>query len=473
MCVCGQSGPLRSLCLERAQRAGGYESGLMLKQLFLYPVLSFVLILLPLRHALSAVYEVGPGKKFEQISQVPLDALEPNDIVKIHYREEPYHEKFILRRSGTKERPIVITGIPHKGKLPVIDGSLAIQFQDEEWPQSGRWLIKLGDGAAADYVHIKNLHLRNANNSEVFRKSRQARSYEDNAAGVFVRLGTHVVISKCVIHSCGNGAQTSYGPDVSHVTLTGCWVYDNGNHRNPASSWEHNVYLCGTNTTVQFCRFGETRSDGNNIKDRGLDTVIRYNWIKGSRNRQLDLVDHKGYGRADAYVYGNVIEQGHIVNNNNMIHWGGDQGHSRSGTLYLFNNTVIGKAKKTRFVVVRYPDCTVEMKNNVFVGSGTLCNKRGTVQGSNNWFSAQINIPSLMLGFKGQRPGFVLTYGIPYLPGPGSMLINTGTNNVPRPVKYMPKPNTGGFRRLQNKLMDIGAYESAIWHLKGSRRRKQ
>ena len=252
-------------------------------------------------------------------------------------------------------------------------------------------MIKVGDGAAADYVHIKKLHLRNANNCQVFRESGQARSYEDNATGVFVRLGRHVVISGCVIHSCGNGVQTSYGPDVSHVTLTGCWVYDNGNHRNPASSQEHNVYLCGTHTKVQFCRFGETHSNGHNIKDRGVDTVIRYNWIEGSKNRQIDLVDHKGYGKADAYVYGNVIIQGQEVNNN-MIHFGGER-HSRSGTLYFFNNTVVGRAKNTRFFVVRYPDCDVEIKNNVFMGSGKLWNGKGALKGSKNWFSSQINTP--------------------------------------------------------------------------------
>ena len=92
----------------------------MLKQLILYLPFPLVLIFFPLGHALSAVYEVGPGKKFEQIAQVPLDDLEPGDIVKIHYREEPYHEKFILRRSGIKEHPIVITGVAHKGKIPVI-----------------------------------------------------------------------------------------------------------------------------------------------------------------------------------------------------------------------------------------------------------------------------------------------------------------------------------------------------------------
>jgi hypothetical protein len=423
----------------------------------IFTILAFFFIPFSLH---AQIYEVGPGKKFEKIADVPLDSLEPGDVVKIHYRKEPYHEKFILRRSGTKKRPIVITGVPKDGKLPIIDGSQAYQRQKDSLDQSGRWLIKVGDDEAGNYVHVKKLHLRNANNSKVFYELEERREYKNNAAGIFVRKGKHVLISGCIIHSCGNGVQTSSAPDVSHVTLSGSYIYDNGNHRDQTSYLQHNVYMCGTNTTIQFSRFGETHSDGHNIKDRGRETVIRYNWIQGSKNRQLDLVDHKAYGRSDAYVYGNVIVQGRAIHNNNMIYWGGDSGRSRSGTLYFFSNTVIGKAKKTRFVVVRFPDCSVEMKNNVFVGVGTLWNDQGVLKGSNNWFSMQIKIPIYFnLGFKGQRPGFYSTTGIPYFPRAGSTLINLGTNAVPQKVSYMPKPYTGGLLRPSDGHMDIGAYE--------------
>ena len=410
--------------------------------------------------AFPSVYEVGPGKEFEGIGRVPLDTLEPGDIVRIFYRREPYREKFILRRSGTRENPIVIIGIPEGDKLPIIDGSLSNQFQEEQLFEPGRWLIKVGDGTSGDNIQIKNLGLRNANNSQTFVKASHAQGFDDNAAGVFVRFGRQVLISGCVIHSCGNGIQTSSAPKVSHVTLNGCRIYDNGNHLNLKSDQEHNVYLCGTNTIIQGCRFGDTHSDGNNIKDRGLNTIIRYNWVEGGKNRQLDLVDNKGYGGADAYVYGNVIMQGRDLSNNNMIHWGGDSGHSRSGTLYLFNNTILAKAEGTRFIVVRYPDCSVGMKNNVFMGSGTLWNGTGVVYGSNNWFSSGINIPShLFLGIQGQNPGFSIKATVPYMPQPGSKLINNGTNQVPMKVEYMPTPYTGWFRRPNDGRMDIGAFE--------------
>ena len=446
----------------------------MLRQYFIKLIFPLIVlystILFPLQHACCAVYKVGPGEKYERIAHVPLDTLEPGDVVRIHYRKEPYRQKFVLRRSGTKEQPIVIMGIPHKGRLPVIDGSLALQFQEERWPQSSRWLIKVGDADAADYIHIENLHLCNANSSQKFIRAEHVLEYRDNAAGVFVWRGRHIVISGCRIHACGHGVQTNYGPDVSHVTLTGCIIYDNGNFRNPESGQEHNVYLCGTRTTLQFCRFGASHS-GHNIKERGVNTIIRYNWIEGNKNRQLDLVDYKGYGRANAYVYGNVIVQGKTVDNHNMIYWGGDTGHSRSGTLFLFNNTIIGRSGRTRFVDVSYSDCNVQIKNNVFDGSGRLWNNRGSLRGSNNWFSSRIDIPShLHLGLKGERGGFYGNLMMPYIPEPGSFLIDNGTNEVPKPVRYEPKRYGGGLPRPCDGHMDIGAFEFTKPRVRGSTR---
>lgn len=411
--------------------------------------------------AVATVFEVGDKKQYERLSQVPFDTLTPGDEVRIFYRESPYREKLIIRRSGTKAAPIVITGVPSNGRLPVIDGAGAVQFQKDLSDQSGRWLVKVGDNAPADYVVIRNLSLKNANNSQRYFLSGSAAIYADNAAGVFVKWGRHVTISNCEIQSCGNGVQTSYGPNVSHVCLTRCRIYNNGNFNNLASSQEHNIYLCGTDTAVQFCRFGAPHSDGNNIKDRGLNTLIRYNWIEGGKNRQLDLVDHKGYAKADAYVYGNVIIQGLRTNNPNMIHWGGDSGHSRSGTLHFFNNTMLARSRKTRFFVTRYSDCSLSLINNVFVGDGTLWNGTGSLKGISNWLSSDIVVPyGRSVGLKGLSPGFMSKYGIPYLPQAFSVLVNQGVNRVPLSVEYMPTPNGGGIRRPKIGAIDIGAYEA-------------
>ncbi len=89
-------------------------------------------------------------------------------------------------------------------------------------------------------------------------------------------------------------------------------------------------------------------------------------------------------------------------------------------------------------------------------------------------YSFMINIPPyLLLSFKGQEPGFNLNAGIPYIPYPGSFLINNGTNNVPKPVRYVPKPYGGGLRRPRDNHMDIGAFEFGMSYKRGSTKKKR
>ena len=412
------------------------------------------------RDACALIYEVGPGKALKRIGSVPFDRLEPGDLVKIHYRKEPYQERIILRRSGTEQRPIRIKGIPYKGRLPIIDGKFAGAVQRENLNHRGRWLIKIGDDVPGDYVRIENLVLRNANNGNITVDSKGKHPYTANAGGVFLTKGKHVVISNCRIYACGNGIISAYAPDVTHLTVRKCLIYGNGDFQNKKSDQDHNVYLQGTHTIVEFCRFGPPGACGQTLKDRGLNTIIRYNWIEGGFNRQLDLVDHEKYKQAHAFVYGNVLVQGRTSHNYNMIHWGGDRGHSRSGTLYFFNNTVVGKHPVTRYIDVQYSDCKVDLRNNAFIGQGKLWNYRGILKGRHNWFSKEIQCPQeKYLGIRGDNPGFMTRVKIPYFPYLGSTLINNGISQLPLPVEYMPLPRGGGWKRSVAQAMDIGAYE--------------
>ena len=410
---------------------------------------------------LGRVYELGPGKAFSELSDVPFDNLKPGDQVRIFFRALPYRGIFILRRSGTKNRPIIISGVPGSdGKLPVIDGEDAVQSQKDLSNQDGRWLIRIGDKTPGDFVVIKKLHLRNANNAKKYFERNKSYPFKDNAGGVFVKLGRHVTISECEIHACGNGVITGYWPDVGFLTIEKSYIHRNGNFKNPLSSQEHNLYLGGAKSVVQFNRLSSPRS-GHTLKERGKDTVIRYNWIDHGNNRQLDLVDYSLYRNANAYVYGNVIIQGKNPRNRNMIHWGGDSKvGSRAGTLFFVNNTVIGQSGRTYYLVTRKRDCSIVLKNNVFTGSGILWNYLGRLNGSYNWFSDTIETPPRkFLGKKGRLPGFLYFQNIPYFPLPGGGLQNRGTNFVPFKVNFMPNPRALIVKRPVDGLIDIGAFE--------------
>src|SRR5205085_11016799 len=56
--------------------------------------------------ALAATYEVGPGKAYVNIGDVPWESLQPSDTVLIYWRSTPYKEKWVICRQGTASAPI-------------------------------------------------------------------------------------------------------------------------------------------------------------------------------------------------------------------------------------------------------------------------------------------------------------------------------------------------------------------------------
>ena len=83
-----------------------------------FPIIGFTL-----NDGYTEVYPVGPGQTYENIGDVPWESIVAGDSVLIHFRESPYHEKWVICRAGTENAPIVVKGIPNgQGELPVIDG---------------------------------------------------------------------------------------------------------------------------------------------------------------------------------------------------------------------------------------------------------------------------------------------------------------------------------------------------------------
>src|SRR5262245_53590763 len=49
----------------------------------------------------AATYNVGPGQTYASIGAVPLATLMPGDVVRIHYRAQPYREKWLIYTAAT------------------------------------------------------------------------------------------------------------------------------------------------------------------------------------------------------------------------------------------------------------------------------------------------------------------------------------------------------------------------------------
>ena len=74
----------------------------------------------------AADFNVGPGQSYPAIGDVPWESLGPGDSVYIHWRSEPYREKWVIGRSGSETAPLVISGVKGpNGELPIISGENA------------------------------------------------------------------------------------------------------------------------------------------------------------------------------------------------------------------------------------------------------------------------------------------------------------------------------------------------------------
>ena len=348
-------------------------------------------------------FDVGPGKKLAALAEVPWEKLAPGDVVAIHWRPEPYREKFVLCVRGTAGQPITVRGVAGpEGARPVIDGSDAVTPKALDYWGGERSVIKIGGAAKpADtmpaHLVVENLDVRSARPPFAFTGRKGVQKYALNAASIFIEKGEHIVIRNCALHDSGNGLFASKAS--RDLLIDGCHIFDNGNVKD---IYTHNSYTEALGIVFQNNRFGPLRAGcpGNNLKDRSAGLVVRDNWIEGG-NRALDLVDADGSPElrdAPAYratwVYGNVLIKLDDAPNNQVVHYGGDSGKPewyRKGTLHFFHNTVVSRrTSRTTLFGLSTDDERVEARNNIVwnrAGGAKLaiCDGPGRIEWQRNW----------------------------------------------------------------------------------------
>ncbi len=311
-------------------------------------------------------YQVGPGKKYATLGDVPFEKLRAGDTVRVFWRAEPYRDKLMIGGVGTAAQPIRVCGVPGPaGELPIVDGENATTRRQLDFPYDGhqpRGLIIIGHPhdqpyeRTPEHIVLEGLEVRNGSVPFTFTDKRGVVTpYAQNVAGIFIQRGDHITIRGCTITRNGNGIFGGTGGGVeltSNVLIEGNHIHLNGN----TDGWsEHNVYIESSNILYQYNRFGPTRAApggsqmGANIKERSAGVVIRYNWIEDG-SHMIDLVDAQEAKATtvplpsfhETWIYGNVLVRHGAAGS--MVHYGGDSGmyaDYRKGTLRFHHNTVI------------------------------------------------------------------------------------------------------------------------------------
>jgi hypothetical protein len=335
-------------------------------------------------------YAVGPGQTYARLGDVPWEALDPGDTVRIFWRPTPYNEKFVINRPGTAAKPIRIVGMPGPaGQRPTIDGKNATTRGKQTFRSTGQGpkvdmqnlALILLDGIdysapAPEYIVIEGLDLRGASSPNGFTGTAgDARTYSEGVACIRVQKGAHITIRNNEISDCDNGLFTQSQEDAltRDILVDGNYLHDCGI---VSKDGEHDSYVQSVGAVYQYNHYGRQRpgAKGSALKDRSIGTVVRFNRFEGCA-RTLDLVEAENTPRTalkdpayrETFVYGNIIE--HDNNVGVAIHYGGDhyggdypieglsppwtvdmprwppsaygESYFRQGTLYFYSNTVI------------------------------------------------------------------------------------------------------------------------------------
>ncbi|MCX7098438.1 MAG: hypothetical protein NTV43_11115 [Methylococcales bacterium] len=290
--------------------------------------------------ATAATLEVGTGLPYPTLSDVDWNNLQPGDVVRVHWRAEPYADKILLSASGTVAEPIKLCGVPGGPNvgdklLPTITGENAstrpdLAFQNDN-PRSynaegvfvleplGLITIQHKDwGVKPSNIIIEGLHLTGTNQFTTFTGANGNTAHHDGfAACIRLQKGDNITIRGNEIENCGHAVfanSRDYESQTSrNLLIESNYVHGNGAVDVPGAATHsesvHAMYIQTIGMTAQFNYFGPNRdgSIGGMFKDRSVGSVVRYNWFSQGA-RILDFVEPQSYDTSfmpaawDAYV---------------------------------------------------------------------------------------------------------------------------------------------------------------------------
>jgi hypothetical protein len=368
-------------------------------------------------------FDVGDDKEYKTLAAVPWSRMGWGDAVRIFWRPAPYKEKISITGSGNAKSPLRICGIAGpKGERPIIDGDGATTGKTAQFyhpVHERRGIVTVTTPRTEErekkphHVIIEGLEIRNAGQPFNFTDSKGApQEYFDNGACLYIERGEDITLRNNEVHHCANGVfvQSGGGEDVvsRRILVEANYLHDNGS-TGSRKDRHHNAYTEALGIVYQFNRFGPIRegSEGIQLKDRSTGSIVRYNWFEGGK-RVLDLVEpeeSEPLAKKEAafnrtYVYGNVIVLGKDAASR-VVHYGGDNGDTRKGTLYFYDNTVaISTSSKQQWNIslinLETAAETADVRNNIIYSSNDAnvfwLFEEGTLKLGTNWATHTIRL---------------------------------------------------------------------------------
>lgn len=321
-------------------------------------------------------FEVGVGKPYTELDQIPWEYLLPGDRVFVYHRATPYKNAVVITSSGAEDAWIEIIGVrdPATGAMPILDGDEAVCVAGRHYPiLDGDAMITVGpftsgvDGTAygtkTRFIHITGFEMRNAHPTKKRKVggSTVSSNWGEFAQGVYVLGGHNICIQGNKIHNCGQGIfvnSTNHDRFQSHrIHICNNWIYDCSS---VGSFSTHCMYIEAIGTIVEYNWLGTVidGSYGDTVKERSCGVVYRYNYIDTSadgiafrdpsnedsaQNGLLEITATDSLGELmvkHIYVYGNTFAVRRGTTQGVIGVGDGANGELREGKLYFYSNVV-------------------------------------------------------------------------------------------------------------------------------------
>ena len=376
-----------------------------------YPALTFLFVAFALH---PNVWRVGPGLTYNAPSQVST-LVNDGDTVDIAAGTYPSDV------ARWQANDLLLRGV---------GGMAHLESNGLSWGGKAIWVIQ-GNNTIVEHIEFSECQVP-----------------DHNGAGIRLE-GLDLTVRHCHFHNNENGILCGeYHPSTVRIE------HSEFGHHGYGDGYSHNLYIGNIDSLIFRFNYSHHADVGHELKSRAWVNVIEYNRISneadGTASREIDLPNG-----GQAYLIGNVIQQGLQSENSNIVGFG-SEGLNNPGPheLYAINNTLVNeKANGTFFQAPE--EAFFKAYNNVLAGGGEFMNSWPTN------IDTLANLRSTDIG----SIGFADVLNYDYHIDDTSPAHNIGspagvtTNGYPLVALYEYAQPTNGVVRCQHALLDIGAHE--------------